>query len=125
LQKSGFKIDEKALAEDEAELAMYDDADRFPNDRELIEGIGLHAFYSRVYRISSDYAHFSLGIAIKGMDAEIVTFEHDDGALATEALELATLIYGLFLTQSDRTIKHGLSKRSQEIIRASPVSQET
>ena len=117
MQAGGFEVDESVLRDEHDQLAKRADAKGFPDDRQLLEQLGMNEFYAPVYRLSSDYAHFSLGVAFDDIHGrEEVLFDKDDSELAIEALVLAIVIYGLFLHISDKTVRHGLNEQVQTII---------
>lgn len=117
----GFNVDEEVIDFDREQLKTVEHAKGLPSDRQLLEQLNLHAWYHRLYRLSSDYAHFSLGVAIDELrGAEEVHFDRDDSDLADEALRLSVLIFGLFLHLSDKTVAHGLRGRVLPIVKSSP-----
>jgi hypothetical protein len=121
MKAAGFEVDEDVLKAEHAQLEPMTDAKKLPGDKDLLMALNLGAFYPRLYRLGSDYAHFSLGLAIGELqDTEEVHFEKDDSELADEALRLATLTYGVFLQLSDEVLAHGLGDRVRRIIAASP-----
>ena len=98
-----------------------------PNDRQLIkEELGLAPHYWRVYVGASGHVHYSLRSAIdeireaaaKGVD---LTFDRPNPELATEALVLSLLNYGLFMEASDKTVKHGLGPRIHQMVQTSGI----
>jgi hypothetical protein len=98
------------------DLEKVKHATRFPDDRRLLAELNLETFYQRVYRTASDFAHFSLGVAITELQgAEEVHYERDEAVLAREALELAIITYDVFLFAAQRTIRHGLYDRVKAI----------
>lgn len=102
------------------ELAEYDGVPNLPNDRDLMQTTGMEAYYRRVYRLSSDYMHFSLGVAVDDLrGVQTVELEQGDAALADEALRLAILTYGLLLELSEKTVRHGLAARVLELVEGS------
>lgn len=115
----GVEIDREVLEDDRLQLSSYADAPGFPNDRELLESLNLHIFYSRVYRLSSDYVHFSLGLAIDELRQGPTTFERNEFELAQEALVLAVLTYGLFMQLSEKSVRHGLDGAIRELVTSS------
>lgn len=125
MQAVGFEIDQDVIDFDREQLGAVEHAKGFPSDRQLLEQLNLHVYYHRLYRLSSDYAHFSLGVAIDELrDADEVTFERDDSELADEALRMAILTYGVFLHLSQRTIGHDLGARALAVIQSSPAFSE-
>jgi hypothetical protein len=121
LQAFGFDVEQDVLDFEREQLKTVEHAAGFPPDRQVLEQLNLHHWYHRLYRLSSEYAHFSLGVAIDELtDAEEVHFERDDSDLADEALRLAVFVYGMFLHLSDKTVEHGLTDRVLPLIKSSP-----
>jgi Family of unknown function (DUF5677) len=91
-----------------------------PNDRELLDALGLGAFYARVYKLASDVAHYSIGSALDGFLVDglpdrlsggggRVALDIRDDKRAEEALALAAIIYGEFLERCEALIPHGVT----------------
>lgn len=79
----------------------------------------LELVYARVYRTTSDVAHYGIGAALVGLGdlAQLTTdtpievpLEAPDEERAAEALGLALVVYGAFIDLSEPVIAHGLSQ---------------
>jgi hypothetical protein len=107
--ESGAGAEIRQLAEETAW------AGPLPSDKKLAETLGMSHFYSRVYRPTSDAAHFGIGTMLAGFleqptsvsgEGARVSLELSDPARANEVLALAALTYGEFLTRCDPVIRH-------------------
>ena len=92
-------------------LAEVEDAPALPNDRQVLEEVGIANFYERVYRMGSDFIHAGIDIPLKSTAAERVDEMslRGDHELAEEALHMAFSVYGLFLSFASKTVVGGIS----------------
>jgi hypothetical protein len=87
-----------------------------PDDRSMLDSVGLTRFYPRVHRVASDVVHFSLGAALEGFlerpdvatrSGGTVSLEKPDRDRAAEALTLAAIVFAAFLRMIEPRISHG------------------
>lgn len=110
-----------------------DGVGRVPDDRTI--AIGLDAdlqpeverwfelLYARIYRTTSDAAHYGIATALAGYprnpdDPGELRLERADDQQAAEALGLAIITYGTLLSFSEPVVRHGLAEDVGEMIRA-------
>ena len=119
-KQQGFPVHDDEMERDRGQLASFKQTADLPNDRALLDDLGLGVWYDRLYRFSSDYVHFSLGVAINEIhDVDEAHFDAKQPELADEGLYLAILVYGDFLRLSEKTVRHGLVPHVRRIVRAS------
>jgi hypothetical protein len=93
---------------------------RLPDDRGLLDALGLGQFYARVYKLASDVLHYSIGAALDGFLVDglpdratgtggRIALDLRDDERAEEALALAAIIYGEFLERCEVLIPHGVT----------------
>lgn len=78
--------------------------------------------YTRIYRTTSDVAHYGIGTALAGFprnpdEPGELSLDKIDEHGAGEALGLAIIAFGALLTFSEPIIGHGLSEEVGELIR--------
>jgi hypothetical protein len=113
----GSEVDDDELRVIRESLDELADVKNLPPDRQLLEGLRLSAFYFRVYRPGSDFAHFTWGVAVAEIeDVEAVALDAVNDQLVKEGLAFAILTYGQFLQLSDRTVQHGLTQRVTALV---------
>jgi hypothetical protein len=96
---------------------------RLPPDRQLLEALGLKAYYARVYRLASDVTHYSIGSALDGfveyphrhLGGGHVALKRPDADRAEEALALAAITYGEFLERSEPIMRHGVTPLARRL----------
>lgn len=125
LSAAGFEpIDDRERIAGIVETERAQGVQPLPNDRDLLAGLGLAAYYARVYRPASDVVHYSMGNALGGF-AEYpdhiegggrVMLKRPDADRAEEALGLATIIYGEFLERCEPVIRHGVSPEARRLM---------
>jgi hypothetical protein len=120
LVAAGFDVDAD-LEELRNGISRLDRAEAMPNDRALLEDLRMTVYYARLYRLGSQHVHYSLELAIREIATAIekgqdLPLEQREPELASEALSLAILTYGLFLDMAERTVRHGLTSRVTEIV---------
>jgi Family of unknown function (DUF5677) len=106
---------------------MPDDAaiaKRLDRELGLEEPRFLELVYARIYRTTSDVAHYGIGAALEGFaalpsaaDLGVLPLHHPDEERAAEALGLALVTYGVFLELSEPIVQHGLADQVAELIR--------
>jgi len=123
------EIPPTVLDERIAELERLGEAG-IPPDEVIACGLGDEAIYARIYRTTSNAAHYSLFTALQGFDAgsiegEIeslnglrIRFLDGDPARAEEALVLAALVYVAFLEHSEVVVHHGVFDRARDLLEA-------
>jgi hypothetical protein len=116
----GMPVEPREIEDLKTELATYD-ADGFPKDRQLLESLKLDVFYHRVYRHSSDFVHFALGVAVNELDAAEVDLARGDPQVVIDGLMFAILVYGQFLDAAERSVQHGLGAQIEALVKACPV----
>jgi Family of unknown function (DUF5677) len=125
LQAAGVVLDEddeERLVEHRRTVADLADAAGLPPDRNMLESLNLDIFYHRLYRMASDFEHFSFGVAVTEMQTgKAIHFEPSDFTLANEGLLLAIVTYGMFLDFSEKTVKHGIKSSIEALIRGHAV----
>lgn len=98
---------------------------RIPPDAQLATQLGLDAFYSRVYRSTSDASHFGMRTMLAGFVAQptsatgagaSIALNFPDEAKAAEVMEFAALTFAAFLEASESIVRHGLTERVRETI---------
>jgi hypothetical protein len=101
-----------------------------PPDEVIARELGDEAIYARIYRTTSNAAHYSLFTALQGFDASSIEGEIEslsglrirflDGepARAEEALVLAALVYVAFLEDSEFVIHHGVFDQAKDLLEA-------
>ncbi len=95
------------------QLAERPDVGGLPPDGQLADALG-PAYYARIWKPGSGHVHYSLRSAVtEAQEAARLGAELDperrDYALAAEALQLAILTFGLFVEQTEGTLRHRLS----------------
>jgi hypothetical protein len=125
LSASGFEPeDDRDRIERIAEAEKGRGVPRLPNDRDLLMGLGLSIYYARVYRLTSDVVHYSIGNMLDGFleypDKVVgggrVGLKLPDGRRAEEALWLAAIVFGQFLELSEPIIRHGVTPTARREI---------
>jgi Family of unknown function (DUF5677) len=106
-----------------AELESAAGTTPFPNDRDLLAGLGLAVYYARIYRVTSDVVHYSVGSALDGFveypkneGGGSVSLKKPDSDRAEEALSLAAIVYGEFLERSEPVIRHGVTPLARRLL---------
>jgi hypothetical protein len=93
-------------------------------DRQVVPPRFFELVYARIYRTTSDVAHYGIGAALTGfadlaLEAPqvIVPLEAVDEGRAAEVLGLGLVTYGAFLDLSEPTIHHGLSQAVNNLVK--------
>lgn len=94
-----------------------------PPDEALARKLNFRPFYTRIYRVGSDVAHYSIGSALDGF-MELTAKDEDlvaalvlpDYPRAEKILVSAALAYGAFLEQCESVIEHGLTDRIADLL---------
>lgn len=122
LRTAGFDIEESEIDEVRGELLELGEGRSLPGDKQLLETVGLSAYYHRLYRIGSDFVHFGLGLSIDEVagDVEHVQLDAGEDDVADEALVLACLVYATLIHVSDRAVEHGLGDDVKDLVTSSP-----
>jgi hypothetical protein len=99
-------------------IAMRLDADLQPEVPRYFE-----LLYTRIYRTTSDAAHYGIATALAGYprnpdDPGQLSLERADEHQAAEALGLAIVTYGTLLSFSEPVVRHGLAEEVGEKIQA-------
>jgi len=103
-------------------------AKRLDRDLELEVPRFFELVYARIYRTTSDVAHYGIGAALEGFaalpsaaDLGELPLHHPDEKRAAEALGLALVTYGVFLELSEPIVHHGLADQVAQLIREHPL----
>jgi hypothetical protein len=124
LVEVGSPIGPAALEQSRRWVEKYKEVvEAIPDDRRLLQDLGLPVLYAKVHRLGSDVTHYSFGSAAGGfteaitpdvLEGRSVALEHPQPAEAVEVLAYATITYGVFLSGSDDVISHGHSSLAHE-----------
>ncbi len=121
-QLIGLAPDNLRLREElveELEQLKADGVQGLPTDRAILEAADMQAFHARIYASASEHVHFSLSTAVHGLSGDhTVRLEEPRWDIAEEAMQLALLVFGFFLEQSDALIGHGLTEHAARIAEA-------
>lgn len=125
LHALGFEADDPGRVQAIATTLESRGVPRTPDVRTMLLDVGLVHFYPRVYRLTSDVLHFSVGAAL---DAFLERPNRLTGAggrvslklpapeRSIEALELSTLTYGAFLEKCEPVVAHGATDTAREAL---------
>jgi hypothetical protein len=116
-QANEFVREELGRMPDDCTIAKSLDRELEPTSPRLFELI-----YARIYRTTSDVAHYGLGTALTGIarrpaDPGALTLEQPDERRAADALGLALVTYGAFLEFSEPVVHHGLAEGVAALMR--------
>ena len=120
LDEAGMQTNPEEISRVRADLDSLVTAKELPPDRQLLEELGLQVFHAWIYRLGSEYAHFSLGAAL-GEAIAVDEIGRREEELATVALSVAILCYGAFLESSQKALGHDFGTRAWELVEASNV----
>ncbi len=100
---------------DDKAIAVRLDSDLEPTSPRFFELV-----YARIYRTTSDVAHYGIGAALAGFpppnELGEMTFQQLDEARAADALGLGVITFAALLDFSDPIIGHGLAGEVAELI---------
>jgi hypothetical protein len=101
---------------DDKSIALGLDRDLAPTSPRFFELV-----YARIYRTTSDVAHYGIGAALAGFpppdELDDVTLQQLDEPRAADALGLGVITFAALLDFSDPIIGHGLAGEVGELIR--------
>jgi hypothetical protein len=112
-----FRNEGTGQVPDDRSIAIRLDLDLKPESPRFFELI-----YTRIYRTTSDVAHYGIGTALAGyprnpdQPGELSLAKVDEHG-AADALGLAVITYGALLTFSEPIVGHGLSEEVGELVR--------
>lgn len=125
LRMAGFEIDvePERLEENVARLQQIG-VSLLPPDAEIAMSLGLRLHYDRVYRLASEWTHYSITAALDGfVEIKIgspltVSLEKPEPGRASDALIMAVATYGEFLVRAEPVIGLGVAPSVLAIVSA-------